>query len=115
MVAPKFGPHRMWHPACFVCRLACFHLVRFLAKNLGKYLDSDLDFELSSNCHCFSHCGELLVDLTYCVHQVCVKVKRKKRYQSEANLNKQLFHRSLPFHVHHLQTSDDFYPGPVIL
>ena len=21
MVAPKFGPHRMWHPACFVCRL----------------------------------------------------------------------------------------------
>jgi len=35
VVAPKFGPHRMWHPACFVC----------------------------------SHCGELLVDLTYCVHQ----------------------------------------------
>ena len=20
VVAPKFGPHRMWHPACFVCR-----------------------------------------------------------------------------------------------
>ena len=35
MVAPKFGPNRMWHPSCFVCRLVSFYWVWFHLVPIG--------------------------------------------------------------------------------
>ena len=74
------GCPKIWPPSnvasCLLClqvSLLSFGLV--FVKVLAQYLASDIDFEISSNCCYSSHCGELLVDLTYCVHQVCIKVR----------------------------------------
>ena len=82
------GPHRMWHPACFVCRLIWFELIWFglvwthLPGCFAQILFGFLQVcphqlgvftsvaENGIKWNYFSHCGELLVDLTYCVHQV---------------------------------------------